>query len=47
MTDKQVAEVATEAVKIYFGYNVSAREAIEKAKEELGYEKVVDVEKTN
>lgn len=34
MADKQVAEMATEAVKIYFNYNVSAREAIEKAKEE-------------
>ena len=33
MTDKQVAEMATEAVKIYFDFNVSAKEAIEKAKE--------------
>ena len=34
MTDKQVAEMATEAVKIYFDYNVSVKEAIEKVKEE-------------
>lgn len=33
MTNKQITEIATEAVKIYFDYKVSAREAIEKAKE--------------
>lgn len=32
MTKQQIYEVANEAVKIYFDYNISAQEAIEKAK---------------
>jgi len=32
LTKKQVYEIACEAVKIYFDYNISALEAIEKAK---------------
>lgn len=32
MTKQQIFDVACEAVKIYFDYNISAQEAIEKAK---------------
>lgn len=47
MTDKQAKEIATEAVKIYFDYNVSAEESIAKAKEVLGYEEKKTMEKAN
>lgn len=33
LTKQQVLEVAEEAVKIYFDYNVSAEEAVRRAKE--------------
>ena len=39
MTKKQVYEIACEAVKIYFDYNISAKEAIKKAKEMIKDEK--------
>lgn len=47
MTKKQVYEIACEAVKIYFDYNVSAEESIAKAKEVLGYEEKKTMEKAN
>lgn len=47
MTKQQVFEAASEAVKIYFNYNVSAEEAIAKAKEMILNEKVEKVEKAS
>ena len=39
MTNRQAKEIATEAVRIYFDFDVSAKEAIERAKEELSCSK--------
>lgn len=47
MEQKKIAEVAKEAVRIYFDYSVSAREAIEKAKEMILDEKAETMEKAN
>ena len=39
MAGKKVAEISEEATKIYFENNISVREAIERAKEELSCSK--------
>lgn len=39
MAGKKVAEIAEEAMKIYFERNISVEEAIERAKEELSCSK--------
>ena len=44
---QQMLEVAEEAVKIYFDYNVSAEEAVRRAKEMILNEKVEKVERAN
>lgn len=47
MTKQQMLEIVNETVKIYFDHNISVEEAIAKAKEMRGYEKMEKVEKTN
>lgn len=44
---QQMLEVAEEAVKIYFDYNVSAEEAVRRAKETILIEKEETMGKAN
>lgn len=47
MTKQQMLEVINETVKIYFDYNISVEESIEKVKGMILDEKVEKVEKAN
>lgn len=47
LTKQQMLEVINETVKIYFDYNISVEESIEKVKGMILDEKVEKVEKAN